>query len=66
MTEINKFELERYYRIRDNNTGEYLTVKPDSDGLGLIEVNDSTQPTLRLVMTKEQARLLVDAMYEYI
>jgi hypothetical protein len=62
MTEIKQFELEKHYRICDNKTGSHITVRPDSDGLDLIEINDSFIPSLRLIITKDQARLLMEAL----
>ena len=62
MTNIPNFELETHFRICDNINGTHIVVKPDADGLDLIEINDSNQPALRLVMTKDQANLLIEAL----
>jgi len=62
MTNVPNFELETHYRIFDNKNGTHITVMPDRDGLDLIEINDSSQSSLRLIMTKEQASLVVEAL----
>jgi len=60
-----KFSLEQMFQIWDDGTGECIEVGPDRDGLGLIEIRyrlANGQIGNRIVMPKEQARLVVRAL----
>lgn len=61
MTDVPKFELEVFRRIQNNVTGEYIQIGPDADGLGLIEIIDSSNKT-RLVFHKNQITHLINAL----
>jgi hypothetical protein len=61
---VEKFELETHHRIYNNNTGDYISVGPDRDGLELIEVRsvqvDGQEETI--CMNEEQAKLVLRAL----
>ena len=61
--------LEKHMRIYNDDCGSYVEVKPDADGLGLIELNHVENdgkniPNRGFVVTKEEALLLIKALEE--
>jgi hypothetical protein len=56
------FTLENHFKLFDNGTGSYITIGPDKDGSGLIEIVDSENELCSIVLHTGQARLLVDAL----
>lgn len=59
-----KFTLETHMRIYNDNTGDYLEVRPDTDGLDLIEINGfvSGEKTGGLTMHPAEALLVAEAL----
>lgn len=57
---------ERSIRIYDNDTGNYVEVAPDSDGLGLVQINQPLSKTdiSSITITIEEAHLLAKALIE--
>lgn len=53
--------LEVFRRVYDNASGDFYQVRPDSDGLGLIEVSVSTGDEY-FRFTVEEARLIAKAI----
>ena len=56
-----KFSIESLKRIYNDDTGEYIEVRPDGDSLGLIEIasyDSNGEQEARLTMSKDQAILL--------
>jgi len=64
------FSKENHIRIYDDDSGAYISVSPDFDGLDLCEIRDyapdspSNKPLSSIVMTIEQGRLVADAILE--
>jgi hypothetical protein len=62
-----KFSLETRKEIWNDETSDKLTVGPDADGLGCIEIKelDANGKTLsRITMPPEQAKLVAQAINE--
>jgi hypothetical protein len=60
-----QYSLETVCQVWDDKAGERIDVQPDRDGLGLIEVvsfSKDGKEQGRLVMPKEQAELLMEAL----
>jgi hypothetical protein len=59
-----KFEIETVHKVYDNDSGDYISVGPDADGLGLIEnmLVEDGKIVSRMSMPREQAVLVVEAM----
>ncbi len=57
---MNRFQVERHYRVYDNINGYYYGLKPDPDGLGLIELVYCEDSVEKRVATfcKEEALLI--------
>jgi hypothetical protein len=55
------YETDIVHVVWNNKLGSKITVSPDGDGLGLIEVRHSDHEE-SLVMTPEEARLVAEAM----
>jgi hypothetical protein len=63
-----QYSIERHIRIYDDASGEYLEVAPDADGLDLVELRSVTgkdEIAERVVMTRQQAELVANALVEY-
>lgn len=62
------FSLERKFEIWDDGSGSHVEVGPDRDGLDLIEIRqyeaDAAKCHTRMTFTKEQARLICQALGE--
>jgi hypothetical protein len=64
------YSKENHIRIYDDQSGAYISVSPDFDGLDLCEIRDyasdsrSDKPLSSIVMTIEQGRLVADAILE--
>lgn len=61
--------LERYYRIYDDETGEFVSVSNDEDGLNFLELRYHTQDGKihdRMMMNVQMARLLVKAINHWL
>lgn len=56
-----KYTLEREYKVYDDVNGAKLVVKPDGDGLGLIEI-DGGDDYGRLVLSSELAGIVAHAI----
>jgi len=55
------FSIERSYRIYNDTTGAYIEVRPDRDGLGLIEiVQEKTIITVEPQMLGLLSKVLFD------
>lgn len=59
----NGHTLEKIMRVYNDDHGDYVEVREDSDGLQLIEIQQSENKQ-RVVMTIEQARLVCKAVEE--
>lgn len=55
------YSLERIMRVYNDDTGDYVEVREDADGLGLVEIRQSENGA-RVVMTVDQALMLRDAV----
>ena len=55
------YTLEQFWRVYDDGCGQFVEVREDRDGLGLVEVVQEKQI---VTMTTEQARLVVKALTE--
>lgn len=56
--ETPKFYTEAHFRVYDKDTGEYVSIAPDADGLDLVEIcncDDKDAIQQRIVMTPELA-----------
>jgi hypothetical protein len=61
--------LEKHLRIYNDDCGSYIEIRPDSDGLGLLELNHvedggTTKKTIRrgFTLSYKEALLLIDAL----
>lgn len=61
MTVVPKFELNVVRHIYDNENGGCIKVGPDSDGLGLVEI-DGGEDYGRIVVQPQHAILLAKAI----
>lgn len=62
-----KFTLERSVKVYDDQCGSYREVRPDADGLWLVEIRDcdaNGNELARMVMHPQAARLLAQALVE--
>lgn len=62
-----RYEIEPYFRVYDNKTGEFVQVGPDCDALGLVELvvfDDPTTPRRMVLGKPEQALLVAQAIVE--
>lgn len=59
MSDHKGYSLEVLRRVYDDDSGAYIEVGPDRDGLDLVEVRTTTKDT---VMHPKQARLLAKAL----
>jgi hypothetical protein len=55
------FSVEKFLRIYNDETGDYVEVREDRDSLGLVEI---VQGTNVITMTTEQARHLPQTVTE--
>ena len=63
------YTLEKHLQIYDDNSGEYIEVCPDADGLDLIDIRQcesSGKIDYRMTFSKEQALLIIKALQEII
>lgn len=61
----NKYSLETEYNIWSDTFGNHFTVRPDCDGLNLVEIisyDENGKEEIRISFPKEAARLIVDAI----
>ncbi|MBA3015241.1 MAG: hypothetical protein FP815_09855 [Desulfobulbaceae bacterium] len=61
------YEIETIKRIYTNGTGEYIHIGPDAEGLDLLDIrqyDDTGKCTARITMSKEQAKLVKQALDE--
>jgi hypothetical protein len=58
------YTVESIRRIYNNGTGAYLEVRPDRDGLGLVEVTPDSRDGKAFVVNREEARLLARVLIE--
>lgn len=62
------YSLERFIRIYDDKSGEYWEIRPDSDGLGCVEIRYNANQRIEdkseimLTVTPELAQLVANAM----
>jgi hypothetical protein len=56
-----KFDSETHRKVHDNTLGTLIKIGPDSDGLGLVEI-DGGDEYGRMVMEPELALLVADAI----
>ena len=64
-----EYELEEHYIIYNNETGEKVIVRPDRDGLQMVEISsygDTGEELVNLVLTARQAKLLNIAIHKVI
>lgn len=61
-----RFTVENVRRIYDDTTGDYVEVKPDADGLDLVEIRsmngNEKEEYGRLTLLPDQARLVAKAL----
>lgn len=65
---MSNFSLERQLRVYNDTDGTHISVGPDADSLGLVEiraVDDHDKIGQRIPMTREQAVLVAQALHEY-
>ncbi len=62
------YTTERTLKVYNDNTGDYVSVGPDGDGLDLVELRqtDAGEMVARISMTHEQAEAFVIALKEYL
>lgn len=58
---MSRHTLEKIMRVYNDDHGDYIEVREDTDGLELIEIQQSENKQ-RVVMTIEQARLVCKAV----
>lgn len=61
------FSRERIERVYDDGSGEYIQVRPDAEGIALMEIayyNEKGEKHQLLLMSHEQARLVAQAILE--
>jgi aminopeptidase N len=59
------YSLEHHMRVYDDMTGDYVEIRPDADGLNLIEINgfdSGGMKTSGLTVFPEAARLIAQAL----
>lgn len=65
---MTRFTLEKRMRIHDDESGSYIDIREDADGLDLIEIVQSSGPDAAdvqvVTMPLEQARLVSRALAE--
>ena len=62
------YTTQREIRVYDDDSGDYLSVGMDGDGLELVELHqfDGGIDHARIVMKPEQARIFARAINEYL
>jgi hypothetical protein len=65
---VKSYTTQREIRVYDDESGDYLAVGMDGDGLGLVELwqTDSGRKVARFTMEPEHARLFAAAINEYL
>lgn len=58
---VPKYETDVIRRVHDNGTGRNIEVKPDGDGLGLVEI-DGGDDYGRITLPPEMALMVADAI----
>jgi hypothetical protein len=58
--------IERFLRIYDDKSGDYIQVGPDRDGLDMIELTDRSSPNVSFVLKPETAREVARAILELV
>jgi hypothetical protein len=64
---MEKYTLEKFTQIYDNETGCCIKIGPDAEGYGLVEIkqcNPQGQEEAMVTLTQEEARLLCRALDE--
>lgn len=59
---VAKFETNVIRNIYDNENGHHMTVRPDVDGLGLVEINGREEFGGRIAIQPEMAKELARAI----
>lgn len=65
---MSDYSIERQIRVYNDMDGSCISVSPDADGLDLVEirnVDDQNRITQRIVLSREQAVLVAQALAEY-
>ena len=62
----NKYTIENHVRIYDDKNGDFIQVKPDADGLGLVEISRSCDGKMEnnICVSPEEALLLAKAIIQ--
>lgn len=62
-----KYTLETHQRVYNDETGDYIEVRPDRDSLGLFEIshNFEGEETANITINKEQLDLLIEALQAF-
>lgn len=63
-----RYSIERLIRVYDDDTGSYIQIAPDSDGLDLVEIRQVTAKGVverDMVMLPREFRIFVGACQEY-
>ena len=61
----NKFSVEKFFRVYNDKTGDYIEVCPDADGLGLIEIRQCNRNGgigERITLEAECAALIAEGL----
>lgn len=62
-----KYAIEPLYRVFDNETGDYIEVRLDADGQGLVEIQpvylEGPADSSVIIGDRGQARKVADAIY---
>ena len=58
-----EFTVEMHYRVYNENSGDFVTIRPDCDGLGLLEV-DGGQDYGRIVIPLGMADMLAGCIID--
>ena len=64
---MEKFTVEKFYRVYDDETGAYIQVRPDPDALGMVtvqEVNSDDKVVVAVNILRGQAALVARAIIE--
>jgi hypothetical protein len=56
------YTVESTFKVFDDVTGEYISIAPDGDGLGLLVMSSSENPAAAIMLSGEHARMLALAL----
>lgn len=59
---VKQYEIETTRRVYDNTNGGYISIGPDSDGLGLLEIKGGDEFGGTLIVCADMAKKLAEAI----